>query len=314
MGFRQYRRNRLGVNNKLIVLIVLILIMIVSFFISICNTSSNKTEFPNVKKIVKYLCSEKVSDRAIGSEGNNIVTKYIESIYNSINLEVVFAESYLQEFTVNEHIINNVVGKLSGENNNIAIVITAHFDAWYNGALDNASGVSVLLNIADELSKEYTETQFRYDIIFCATNAEMNMFRGSEKFVSEIKNSYDELYNINIDCVGAKKAGPIALKNISKVNNSKKLYDQIKDSFKKNNIDFIEDFSTEKLKMAYEQNMGVSDYISFEEENIANIHIAQKGISDFILSEEDKPKNLDYDELESLSQVLSYYIKNLNLE
>ena len=49
------------------------------------------------------------------------------------------------------------------------------------------------------------------------TNAEMAQFIGSQNFVEDIIPIYDDIYNINIDCVGAKSAGPLALKNISRI-------------------------------------------------------------------------------------------------
>ena len=60
------------------------------------------------------------------------------------------------------------------------------------------------------------------------TNAEMAQFIGSQNFVEDIIPIYDDIYNINIDCVGAKSAGPLALKNISRIEESSILYDSLK--------------------------------------------------------------------------------------
>ena len=166
-----------------------------------------------------------MNDREIGKYGNDLVTKYINNLFGYIELDKVFNDSYLTEFKENNFSINNVVGKISGKNNSTAIVFTAHFDAWFNGALDNASGVATVLEIANKLKIASQEAQLNYDVIFCMTNGEMSMFAGSRKFVRDINPMYSKIYNINIDCVGVKKAGPLALKNISKVEDSKKLYD-----------------------------------------------------------------------------------------
>ncbi|MDU4880700.1 MAG: M28 family peptidase, partial [Clostridioides difficile] len=40
------------------------------------------------------------------------------------------------------------MGKISGKDSGTAIILTAHFDAWFNGAVDNASGVATVLEIA----------------------------------------------------------------------------------------------------------------------------------------------------------------------
>ena len=65
--------------------------------------------------------------------------------------------------------------------------------------------------------------------------------------------------------------------------------------------------------MAFEQNMGVSDYFSFEENGYAYIHICQQGISEFILNEKDTPELIDYKKIEKLADMLSLYIKNIEL-
>lgn len=273
-----------------------------------------ENRFPTSEEIVNYLCSDFVGDREIGKYGNEIATKYIEDLFTLIKLDKVFNDSYLQEFNENKNLINNVVGKITGINNQTVIVLTAHLDAWYNGALDNASGIATVLGIANNLKNQSEKGKLKYDIIFCITNAEMSLFAGSRKFVSDITSLYKNVYNINIDCVGAKEAGPIALKNISRVEKSKRLYEQIKKNFKENDIKFIDDFSTEKVKNAYEEKIGVSDYAAFEEKEIPNIHIAQKGIEPFILNQNDNPENLDYIKIQELSDVISIFINEIDLE
>lgn len=149
------------------------------------------------------------------------------------------------------------------------------------------------------------------------SNGEMALFSGSRDFVTKLeKLQYQRVFNINIDCVGMKdsyNSNPLGLKKLSKIRDSEILYSGIKEIFNNNNIDFVDDYPTEKAKFAFEQNMGVSDYFAFEENNHANIHICQQGVSEFILNEKDTPELIDYEKIEKLANILSLYIQNVTL-
>jgi len=89
-------------------------------------------------------------------------------------------------------------------------VISAHFDhigyvdgKVISGALDNASGISAMIQVANILNEKSKKKQFEMDIIFCAFNGEEEGLAGSKNFASSIKTLYNSLYNINIDCIGA---------------------------------------------------------------------------------------------------------------
>ena len=270
-----------------------------------------------VGEVVEYLCSEEVKDREYNKEGNQKATEYIDELYKQLNLEFVFGKSYLDNFSYDGRNISNVIGKISGNDNSTAIILTAHFDAWFNGAVDNASGVATVLEIAKLLEDTSKKESLNYDVIFLMTNGEMALFAGSRDFVTKLEQlQYENVFNINIDCVGMKdsyNSNPLGLKSLSRVSESQILYSGIKETFNNNDIEFVDDYPTEKAKVAFEQNMGVSDYFAFEENNYANIHICQQGISEFILSEKDTPELLDYKKIEKLAYVLSIYIKDIIL-
>lgn len=275
------------------------IVIAVIFLLSIIFINKNKNnDIHDIKEIISYLCSDEVKDREFKSDGNKKVGIYINNLYKEMDLEYVFKDSYLNEFDCDARKINNVIAKISGKNNKKAIIVTAHFDAWDNGAVDNASGVSAVIEIAKNL-KYFSETnKLNQDIIFLMTNAEMYGFRGSEDFILKLPElSYEQVYNINIDCIGIKdfyNSNGLGLKNISNIDESEKLYSEIKEVLDDYKIDYIDDFSTEKSELAYKQGGGVSDYITFENSSYPNIHIAQKGIGDFILNENDTLKLIDY--------------------
>ena len=308
--------------KKYFKLFIILILLIVLSYIVIRNTSKVSTpaskvnNIPNTEEIINYLCSETINDRAIGTEGNKLVTKYIENLFKDLELNPVFSDSFLNNFYYESENLNlsNVVGKLNGTNNKKAIIITSHFDAWCNGALDNASGVATTFRIINKLKKDINTIPLKYDVIFVMTNAEMAQFIGSQNFVEDIIPIYDDIYNINIDCVGAKSAGPLALKNISRIEDSSILYDSLKETLKENNIEYSDTFSTDKVEYFYNNNSGVSDYFSFEKNGIPNIHIAQQGISDLILNDNDNPENLDFNKIDILGDTLAKFIQQINLD
>ena len=267
----------------------------------------------NIRNIINYLCSDKIKDREFKSDGNQKAADYINNLYKEMNLEFVFEDSYLNTFNYDLRKINNIIGKISGENNKKAIILTAHFDAWYNGAVDNASGVSAVIEIAKNLKEFSEENKLNQDVIFLMTNAEQSGYKGSEDFVLKLSElNYENVYNINIDCIGIKdsiNSSGLGLKNLSHLEGSKKLYSGIKEVLGEYEIDYTEDFSTEKSRLAYEQGYGVSDYVSFEKNGYPNIHIAQKDIGEFILNENDNPNLIDYKKIKIISEALSQYIK-----
>ena len=244
--------------KKYFKLFIILILLIVLSYIVIKNTSKVSTptskvnNIPNTEEIINYLCSETINDRAIGTEGNKLVTKYIENLFKDLELNPVFSDSFLNNFYYESENLNlsNVVGKLNGTNNKKAIIITSHFDAWCNGALDNASGVATTFRIINKLKKDIDTIPLKYDVIFVMTNAEMAQFIGSQNFVEDIIPIYDDIYNINIDCVGAKSAGPLALKNISRIEESSILYDSLKEILKENNIEYSDTFSLIKLSIS----------------------------------------------------------------
>lgn len=296
--------------KKIFVVIAIVFLMSIIFI-------NKNNDIYDIKEIISYLCSDEVKDREFKSDGNKKVEIYINNLYKELNLEYVFKDSYLDEFDCDARKINNVIGKISGKNNKKAIIVTAHFDAWDNGAVDNASGVSAVVEIAKKL-KYFSETnKLNQDIIFLMTNAEMYGFRGSEDFILKLPElNYEQVYNINIDCIGIKdfyNSNGLGLKNISNIDESEKLYSGIKEVLDDYKIDYTDDFSTEKSELAYKQGGGVSDYITFENSSYPNIHIAQKGIGDFILNENDTLKLIDYKKIKDISKALSQYIKEVKL-
>jgi Zn-dependent M28 family amino/carboxypeptidase len=174
------------------------------------------------------LASNEFEGRYVGSKGNEKAGQYISKVFKDIGLKPLLGKNYYVEYsqlvykyygeiykndTGTNKTLNNVVGVIKGKDSKKAVVVSAHFDhlGYVNGklirgALDNASGVSALIKIANGLQAKSKEKPFDEDIIFCAFNGEEEGLAGSRAFVEQItsKKLYDNIYNINIDSIGAK--------------------------------------------------------------------------------------------------------------
>lgn len=284
----------------------------------VVNTKEHK-EIPSSEQIVKDLCSKEFEGRLVGSKGNDKARDYIVKIFKELELEPFIENDYYHKYyervsnysqnnRKNEFkTISNVVGVIKGKDRHSGVVISAHFDhlGYQNGklipgALDNASGIAALIQISKILKEKSKNKPFDMDIILCGFNSEEIGRTGSRNFVNDIQGMYYNLYNINIDCVGGKQGGKLALKNISKV--SAKLYDTMKNCMKKNEITF----SNTRVKG------GSSDYKSFENSSIPNINIGQENIKKLIHKPTDTPDILNYEQIGKISNAICDFIENNN--
>ena len=134
----------------------------------------------------------------------------------------------------------NICGYLNGRKNK-NIVITAHYDhlgmlgeAIFPGANDNASGVSVLLNLA----KLYSNKANKYNLIFICFGGEELGLLGSKFFTLNPLFDLNKIeFLINLDIVGTGDDGIAIinaidhkkqLKQIVKINNKLNLFPKIK--------------------------------------------------------------------------------------
>lgn len=273
---------------------------------------------PTIEETINTLCSEEFEGRSVGSKGNTKSEEYIAKFFKDIELEPLFNKDYYNQYShqvfdtsdnnsnskPKEIKLNNIAGVIKGKNNTKAVVLSAHFDhvgyengKLIRGALDNASGVSALLDMANTLKQRSKDSLFNMDVIICAFNGEETGLQGSKAFVKAIKPLYKNLYNINIDCVGGKQDGKISLYNKSKL--STNLNEAMRTSFNKNNIEF----SNVNLQ-------GVtSDHRRFEDANIPNVYIGQEKIKPLVHKATDTPDTLDCDEIKKLSNVICDFIQ-----
>lgn len=186
------------------------------------------------KDDVHFLASDAMHGRLTGSLYQDIAAEYIQSRFMEIGLTTVPGQQdFLQSFYIKHpndphtnigsiggsddsvHVLN-VVGFIDNHADK-TIVLGAHFDhlgmgdnsfslstekAIHNGADDNASGVSVLIELARILRHE----QSRYNYLFIAFSGEEFGLWGSNYFVKHPTYPLDKMAAmINMDMVGRLK-------------------------------------------------------------------------------------------------------------
>ena len=134
----------------------------------------------------------------------------------------------------------NVIGKVSGRKKK-SIIISAHYDhlgmmgqVKFPGANDNASGVSLLLNLASY----YSKTPNKYNIIFICFGGEEAGLKGSKYFTDHPLLDLKKVsFLINLDIVGTGEQGIAivnaleenkAIKKIGKINTRLNYFSKIK--------------------------------------------------------------------------------------
>ncbi|ODU55879.1 MAG: hypothetical protein ABT01_05180 [Clostridium sp. SCN 57-10] len=109
---------------------------------------------------------------------------------------------------------NNILGKIEApQEAREAVVLSAHFDHLgaspkgeiFHGAYDNASGVAAVLRIAQQL-RDAQPSDLTRDIYIAFVNTEesgIHVSGGSRALATQLDRSYDAVYDLNIDCLGA---------------------------------------------------------------------------------------------------------------
>lgn len=186
---------------------------------------------------IGFLAADELAGREAGYPSGRIATAYIEAYFRTLGLEPWNGESYRQPFeayrkerqkkgryTVHPDSIallkkevhqrlplTNVIARIEGKNPNEIVVMGAHYDHLgvdplldgdkiYNGADDNASGVSAVLQIA----RAFLESGVKPErtIIFALWDGEEKGLLGSEHFVLTYPDLSKIKGYINFDMIG----------------------------------------------------------------------------------------------------------------
>lgn len=266
----------------------------------------------HVEKIMNDLCSDEYLGRVVGTKENEKTQEYIKEYFEKLNIQPFDNTYYISNkdalISLDEN-TNNVAAVIKGTDSSKAVYITAHLDHVngknkkpLTGAIDNASGIAVLLETAHKLKEITDKNPPSMDIVFVAFNAEELGLLGSQNFFNKYYNTYSECYNINIDCVAQKNCNYLSMGNDDP--NSETLYTAMKEVLDKENVLYDNSLYATKNGMRY----GTSDHIVIREYGSPSLILGDADIMNIVHTTDDTLDNVDYSDLEKLSDVLSKFI------
>lgn len=209
------------------------------FILAACSSSETETvtspkiSFLDIQSHITYLADDEMRGRETGTAEEAAAANYIADLFREYGLDPAGDEgTYFQEFTVNMSVLDNphasegdssaekrlaknVAGLLQGTGNSDEVIIVgAHYDHLgmgefgslsdgdpkiHNGADDNASGTTGVLELAEYFSANRPQT----DILFLAFSGEEMGLLGSQHYVDNPTVDLEHaLAMINMDMVG----------------------------------------------------------------------------------------------------------------
>tara|TARA_B110000259_G_scaffold157921_1_gene180060 strand:- start:24 stop:842 length:819 start_codon:yes stop_codon:yes gene_type:complete len=238
--------------------------------------------------------------RKAGTIGIEKAAIYIEKEFERIGLDSFGGmNSYRQNFEERGLSLFNIVGYLEGKSKkNEIVVISAHYDhlgvkkgvdeedVIFNGANDNASGVTAVLALAEHFSNQNNNER---SLLFVAFTAEEMGLLGSNYFGKQI-NSKNIIAGINIEMIG--KESPFGPKTA-----------------------WITGFDRSDFGRIIQQNLIGSDYKVFPDPYVNfnlffrsdNASLAKLGVPSHTFSTSPMDKDLDYHKVSDEAKTLDLF-------
>jgi len=178
---------------------------------SVSAQEMDSLAYTNMKSAVEYLASDSLMGRGVGSVYEKLAADYIAS-----NLKRAGYKVKRQKFSFNSdersYKSQNVIG-FKNNRKDSTLLITAHYDHLglgeyksmsqsgqiHNGADDNASGVAILLQLAND----FQDSIQNYNLLFvCYSGHELGLY-GSKYFSEHVRAKYSKIaLALNMDMVG----------------------------------------------------------------------------------------------------------------
>ena len=255
-----------------------------------------------VETVLGYLASDEMKGREIGTPENNNAAEYIAKLFKENNLEYCIGDSYLIPFDYKGKQVYNVCGVKKGKSDQF-LGFSAHFDhigtkqggedTVYNGADDNASGTTTIIELAEYFKNKNPE----FSMVFMGFNGEEKGMKGSKAIAANPE--MDKIYNkmtalFNIEMVATKSqfgentlfmtgddlSDFDELINSKSTNNFKIYPDPYKDQqlfYRSDNVSFLKkkiiahSFSTVDMTKAYHYHQLNDDMKVVDFDNLTNI-------------------------------------------
>lgn len=268
---------------------------------------------------VAFLAHDDQEGRATGTKGERTSAKYIAERMRRIGLEPAGEGlSYLQsfDFSGNPHVPQdetstgigyNVLGFMDNPGESV-IVIGGHYDhlghggfgslhvgepAIHNGADDNASGIAVMLWLAEKLQ----DSPIQSDILFIAFSGEEYGLLGSNYFTKSVLGANHKYkFMINMDMVGRlDEMRGVAINGVG----TSPIWNIV---IGESNIDNLKIVSSES-------GSGASDHSSFYHNDIPVLHFFTGQHADYHKPSDDTEK-INFDGMEKVAQLILGIVEN----
>jgi hypothetical protein len=204
--------------------------------------------------------------------------------------------------------VTNVIGLIPGSDPKLKekhIIIGAHFDhvgnnmnGTYNpGALDNASGTAVMLELARVIKE--SKTPLKQSILFIALNGEEGGLLGAKAYCKNPVSPLNKAVMINLDMVGSASKIPLTIAAASKESN-KSLRDDLAEYADKLNIVYNKEYE------------GASDHAVFDKYGVPSVCLINMDLGYGYHSSHDTMEAVDGARtLEIAELVLNYINSNI---
>ena len=253
-----------------------------------------------LKKHLYYLASDSLMGRKAGTTGAEAARAYIYDQWQEIGMEPFFKEGFTDPFGKSGVDYANLVGVIPGNDPILKdeyILVGAHFDhigikkgEVCNGADDNASGSSALIEIARMLKT--SQSSLKRSVIIAAFDAEELGLYGSDHLSERLQ--VDSLLDkvrcmMSIDMVGwYAKNGQLEILGAGTIEGGKELIESNAGGL---NLK-VENFETAVLT--------ATDTRGFATKNVPTLHI-YTGLKSPYHKPEDDADLIDYEGLDSIS-------------
>ncbi|PCH61967.1 MAG: peptidase M28 [SAR86 cluster bacterium] len=255
---------------------------------------------------VTELSGDAMQGRGLGTSGIDAAALYIADEFREAGLQTLggtylhsWMETIEQENGLTQQVaLANIVAVIPGSNRELSampIIVAAHYDhlgrvaepqglieaasqdtefqdtdaaSYFAGADDNASGVSVLIEVARTLARSLSPQR---SIIFVAFSGEEAGLLGSKHFLSELPGAYraEDIYAmINLDSVGRLEGKPL------QIFGSDSAYEW---PFMAQGITYTTGLASSLPAMK----LASSDHSSFEQKGIPAIHLFSGAHTDY---------------------------------
>ncbi|WP_407308742.1 M28 family metallopeptidase [Desulfosporosinus sp. SB140] len=309
--------------SRMILLLIIVSVLVILGFITLQTKDTPRSqgssgEFSSTSAFehVKYL-AEKIGPRPAGSKAELKAAQYIEYVLNQNGWKVreqPFSKVIVRNASVQQpdqqvELINsqNIIAELPGTLPD-TVVIGAHYDtATMNvpGAVDNASGVGVLLELARVLSKE--PHQKTYQLVFFG--AEENGLVGSKFYTSQADLSAIQ-WMLNVDMVGT----PLEIDGAGKISAPPELLKQASALAKESHIPFH--ISRDFMTMTRDSSQGgSSDFSSFLDEGIPALGLGIYGRpAGYFHRPEDRLDHVSLEDMQTVGNFAHLLVSQVSLK